>query len=68
MGFAIYMSEHLGFSMNQLGVTYDPLYGYFQSQGHPEYIWYALTANVLLGIAAIYLFTKIAGEFHEQKE
>jgi ABC-type polysaccharide/polyol phosphate export permease len=54
--------------MNQLGVTYDPLYGYFQSQGHPEYIWYALTANVLLGIAAIYLFTKIAGEFHEQKE
>lgn len=49
------------------GVTYDTLYGYLEKTGHPEYVWYVLAGNVVVGIVAIYLFTKIAGEFHEQK-
>jgi len=49
------------------GVTYDTLYGYLEKAGHPEHVWYVLAGNVVVGIIAIYLFTKIAGEFHEQK-
>jgi dipeptide/tripeptide permease len=49
------------------GVTYDTLYGCLEKTGHPEYVWYVLAGNVLVGIVAIYLFTKIAGEFHEQQ-
>ena len=50
------------------GVTYTTLYGRFQNAGHPEYVWYTLAVHVLVGIAAIYLFTRIAGEFHERQE
>lgn len=50
------------------GVTYTTLFGYFQRNGHPEYVWYTLAGHVLIGILAIWLFTKIAGEFHERQE
>jgi POT family proton-dependent oligopeptide transporter len=50
------------------GVTYTPLYGYFQNHAHPEYVWYTLSAHVLVGAAAIFSFTRIVGEFREQKE
>jgi dipeptide/tripeptide permease len=50
------------------GMIYTSLYGRFQSIGHPGYVWYILAGHVLVGIAAIYLFTRLAGEFHEQKE
>ncbi|MCX5644952.1 MAG: MFS transporter [Phycisphaerae bacterium] len=50
------------------GMIYTSLYGRFQSVGHPGYVWYTLAGHVLVGIAAIYLFTRLAGEFHEQKE
>jgi dipeptide/tripeptide permease len=50
------------------GVTYTSLFGYFQRIAHPEYVWYTLAGHVVLGILAIYLFTRIAGEFHERQE
>ncbi len=50
------------------GLVYTPLYGYFQKIGHPGYVWHVLAGHLVVGIVAIYLFTKIAGEFHEQKE
>jgi POT family proton-dependent oligopeptide transporter len=50
------------------GVVYTTLSGYFERQGHPEYIWYVLAAHVLLGVVAIFLFTRLAGEFHERQE
>ncbi len=50
------------------GLIYTPLYGYFQTRTHPEYIWYTLAGHVVVGILAIFLFTRIAGEFHERKE
>jgi len=50
------------------GVTYTTLFGYFQRAGHPGYVWYTLAGHVVVGILAIFLFTRIAGEFHERKE
>jgi dipeptide/tripeptide permease len=34
--------------------------------GHPEYIWYVLAAHYLLGIVALTVFVRMAGEFKEQ--
>ncbi len=47
------------------GVTYTSLYGYFRDTGNPEYIWFCLAGNFILGIVSIYIFTKTAGEFKE---
>jgi len=49
------------------GVIYTTLSGYFIKVGHPEYIWYTLAAHIILGIIAIYLFTKTLGEFKEME-
>ena len=50
------------------GVTYTSLYGYFRDSGNPEYVWFCLAVNFILGIISIYIFTKTAGEFNEMKE
>ena len=50
------------------GVTYTSLYGYFEGLGHPEYVWYVLAAHTVLGIAALQLFSRTAGEFEERDE
>ncbi len=50
------------------GLIFTNLYGYFRQQGHPEYVWYALAVNMLLGIAAIIWFTKTLGTFEELQE
>ena len=50
------------------GVTYTVLYGYFRENGNPEFIWFCLAGNFILGIISIYVFTKTAGEFKEMKE
>ena len=49
------------------GLIFTSLYGYVRSIGHPEYVWYALAANMALGIVAILLFTRSLGEFKELK-
>lgn len=49
------------------GRTYTSLYGYFRGMDHPEYVWYSLAAHLTVGIAAIVLFMKIAGQFKEQE-
>ena len=48
------------------GVTYTSLYGYFEGMGRPEYVWYVLGLHTILGIVALQLFTRVAGEFQEQ--
>ncbi len=50
------------------GVTYTTLYGYFRDQGNPEYVWYVLAGNLILGIIVMYVFTRTLGEFKEQEE
>jgi MFS family permease len=49
------------------GVIYTSLLGYYNKAGHPEYIWYTLAAHIILGILAIYLFSKTLGEFKEME-
>lgn len=37
----------------------------YQNMGNPEYIMYTLAAHLIVGILAIYIFTKTLGEFKE---
>jgi proton-dependent oligopeptide transporter, POT family len=50
------------------GITYTSLYGYFQRQGHPEYVWYTLAAHMIAAIVVLWLFVRLAGEFQERDE
>jgi POT family proton-dependent oligopeptide transporter len=47
---------------------YTALYGYFRDLTHPEYIWFILAGNFIVGMLAILIFIKKAGEFKEQEE
>jgi POT family proton-dependent oligopeptide transporter len=55
-----------------LGAIVSPIYtgmmDYFEEIEHPEYIMYALAFHTILGILAIYVFTKTLGEFKELEE
>ncbi len=48
-----------------LSGIYTALMGTFENAGNPEYIMYTLALHMILGILAIYLFTKTLGEFKE---
>ncbi|HUV13728.1 MAG TPA: MFS transporter [Acidobacteriota bacterium] len=50
------------------GRTYTSLFGYFRGTGHPEYVWYVLALHLIVGIAALMLFMKLAGQFKEQDQ
>lgn len=47
---------------------YTALYGYFRDLTHPEYIWFVLAGHFIVGMFAILIFIKKAGEFKEQEE
>lgn len=49
------------------GFIYTPLAGRFAKAGHAEYIWYILAAHLILGVIAIFIFTKTLGEFKEME-
>lgn len=46
---------------------YTELYGTFRDMGSPEFVWYVLAANFLVGVIAIWIFTKSVGEFTEME-
>ncbi|MFO7526892.1 MAG: MFS transporter [Ignavibacteriaceae bacterium] len=48
-----------------LSGIYTGVMGGFERAGNPEYIMYTLAVHTILGIAAIYIFTKTLGEFKE---
>lgn len=48
-----------------LSGIYTGVMGRFEEAGNPEYIMYTLAIHTILGIAAIYIFTKTLGEFKE---
>ena len=50
------------------GRTYTSLYGYFREMNQPEYVWYVLAAHLIVGIAVLVLFMKVAGQFTEQDQ
>ncbi|MCG8697112.1 MAG: hypothetical protein MI922_03600, partial [Bacteroidales bacterium] len=47
---------------------YTKFFGKFEESGNPQYIWYVMAANCILGILAFLLFVKFAGEFKEKHE
>lgn len=47
------------------GVMYTSLYGMFTEMQHPEYVWFTLAGHMALGIIAMQIFTRSAGEFKE---
>lgn len=47
------------------GITYTIWMGRFEAAGHPEYVMYTLAGHMILAVLAIWIFTKIAGEFKE---
>ncbi|MBN1271066.1 MAG: MFS transporter [Candidatus Aminicenantes bacterium] len=50
------------------GVTYTWLSGKFIDVGKPEFVWYVLSAHMILAIFILLVFIKIAGEFKERSE
>lgn len=50
------------------GPIYTSLYGYYRDMGHAEYVWYVLAGHVIVGILAIYIFSRTLGEFKEVEE
>jgi MFS family permease len=50
------------------GPIYTSLSGYFRDNGHADYVWYVLAANLVVGIVVLNLFTRYAGEFVEQEQ
>ena len=60
-----FLAIMLGGSLS--GVTFTTLYGRFNDAGRPEYIWFALAAQMLVGVGLLRLFTRAAGEFTEQE-
>ncbi len=51
-----------------LSGLYTGIMGSFEAAGHPEYIMYTLAGHTIVGILAIYAFTKTAGEFKELEQ
>ena len=51
-----------------LSGIYTGVMGKFENMGHPEYIMYTLAAHMILGILAIFIFTKTVGSFKERTE
>jgi MFS family permease len=61
-----FLSVMIGAALS--GVTYTSLYGRFEGMGEPEYVWFVLAAHTFLGIVALTLFTRVAGEMQERDE
>ena len=51
-----------------LSGAYTWLMGVFETAGKPQYIMYTLAVHMVLGIVAIYIFTKTLGDFKERTE
>ena len=46
---------------------YTGLYGHMRDNGHPDHIWYTMAVHMLLAIAVLTIFMRVAGEFKEQE-
>ncbi|PTN09904.1 MFS transporter [Mangrovibacterium marinum] len=60
-----FLATFIGATLSGL---YTGLMGVFETAGKPEYIMYTLAVHVVLGIVAIYIFTKTLGDFKERTE
>ncbi len=66
----LYMGTN--FLATAIGALFSGLYtgllGIYENAGHPQFIMYTLAIHTLLGIAAIWIFTRTMGEFKERIE
>ncbi|MFA9389289.1 MAG: MFS transporter [Prolixibacteraceae bacterium] len=60
-----FLATFIGASLSGI---YTWLMGVYESAGKPEYIMYTLAIHILLGILAIFIFTKTLGGFKERTE
>lgn len=51
-----------------LSGLYTGVMGKFETAGHPEYIMYTLAVHSMIGIFAIWLYTKLVGSYKEREE
>jgi len=49
------------------GVLYTSLYGRFADAGQAGLVWWVMAAHLLVGIAALLLFQRLAGGFQQQE-
>ncbi len=50
------------------GVVYTSwLYGWLRDLGRPEAVWYILAGHLLVGVAVVAVFVRVAGGFEEQE-
>ena len=67
----LYMGSNflaLGLGGGLSGLVYTSLYGFVRDKGHPEYVWYAMAAHMIIGIVIFLLFKRRVGEFKELEE
>jgi MFS family permease len=50
------------------GPTYTRLYGYLETLGHPDYVWYILAAHLALGMIVLAVYVRLTGGFTEVDE
>jgi len=60
-----FLATFIGATLSGL---YTGLMGYFEKIGKPEYIMFTLAIHLLLGILAIFIFSKTLGDFKERTE
>ena len=51
-----------------LSGLYTGLLGSFEKAGNPQNIMYTLAIHMVLGIAAMWIYTKVMGEYTERTE
>lgn len=49
------------------GFIYTNLYGWFNSAGNPQAVWFVMAGHLAVAVAAFWIFLRVAGEFAEQK-
>jgi dipeptide/tripeptide permease len=49
------------------GMIYTPLYGRFADAGHAQTVWYVLAGHLVVSIAVLALFHRVAGGFAQQE-
>jgi POT family proton-dependent oligopeptide transporter len=51
-----------------LSGQYTRLFGFFENNNNPEYVWYILAVHCVIGVIVFFAFVKIAGEFKEMEQ
>jgi len=50
------------------GPTYTRLYGYLETRGHPDWVWYILAGHLAIGMVVLAVYVRLMGGFTEVDE